>query len=147
MQPITEVEVKHRLLNKVDEETYLNIQDLTANHGLLTTAPWQYCLGKISQERRQYISTCLRRGETLEGTPRITISTIHKAKGAQSNNVLMTTDIPTRPDLLWRQEDFDDEARVFYVGLTRAKRELHLIHPMRSAGYNIPHGDACSAGV
>ena len=32
----------------------------------------------------------------------------------------------------------DDEARVFYVGLTRAKKELHLIHPMSGKGYPIP---------
>jgi ATP-dependent exoDNAse (exonuclease V) beta subunit len=56
----------------------------------------------------------------------------------------MTTDISKRKNVLWKQEDFDDEARVFYVGLTRAKRELHLIHPMHSAGYAIPNGDACS---
>jgi DNA helicase-2/ATP-dependent DNA helicase PcrA len=80
----------------------------------------------------------------LEREPRITISTIHKAKGAQATNVLMTTDITKHRTMLWRQEDFDDEARVFYVGLTRAKKELHLIHPMRSAGFAIPHGDACS---
>jgi superfamily I DNA/RNA helicase len=35
--------------------------------------------------------------------------------------------------------DEDDEARVFYVGLTRAKKRLHLIHPMVSKGYDIPH--------
>lgn len=144
MRPETDVQAKHRLLPKADHEHWFSIQELVAEHGLLTTAPWREALGRLTDNQRQYISACLRRGEVLGQRPRITISTIHRAKGAQATNVLMTTDISKRKNMLWRQEDFDDEARVFYVGLTRAKRELHLIHPMRSAGYAIPNGDACS---
>jgi superfamily I DNA/RNA helicase len=33
--------------------------------------------------------------------------------------------------------DEEDEFRVFYVGLTRAKSSLHLVHPMMSKGFNI----------
>lgn len=144
MTPNHEVESKHRLLPNVDNDHWLSMEDLIKNHGLLTTAPWREALSKIGDRQARYISACLRKGESLDTKPRITISTIHRAKGAQATNVLMTTDISKRKNLLWRQEDFDDEARVFYVGLTRAKRSLHLIHPMRSAGYAIPHGDACS---
>jgi len=144
MIPGKAVETKHRLLAGLDSDHWLTIKDLLTSYGLLTTAPWNEALGRISELQKRYIAACLRRGESLEHEPRITISTIHKAKGAQATNVLMTTDIPKHRTMLWRQEDFDDEARVFYVGLTRAKRELHLIHPMRSAGFAIPHGDACS---
>ena len=145
MEPGSEVDSKHRLLSKLDNEHYMNIEELTANHGLRTTAPWDKCLSKINERQKRYISACLRRGENLEAPPRIIISTIHRAKGAQATNVLMTTDVPQRRNLLWRQEDFDDEARVFYVGLTRAKRNLHLIHPMKTKGFAIPHGEPCSA--
>jgi superfamily I DNA/RNA helicase len=120
------------------------MNDLRKHHGLLTTDPWRIALSRIPDDQKRYISACLRKGETLESKPRITISTIHRAKGAQATNVLMTTDVPKRKSMLWRQEEFDDEARVFYVGLTRAKKALHLIHPMRSAGYAIPHGETCS---
>ena len=144
MTPGKEVEAKHRLLPYANSDDWLTIQDLTEHHGLLTTAPWRETLGRINESQKRYISACLRHGESLETNPRITISTIHKAKGAQATNVLMTTDIPKNRNMLWRQADFDDEARVFYVGLTRAKKALHLIHPMKSAGFAIPHGDACS---
>jgi superfamily I DNA/RNA helicase len=144
MLPGRAVEHKHRLLGGIDNDNWFGMQDLLDNHGLLTTAPWTEALGRITETQKRYIAACLRRGESLETDPRITISTIHKAKGAQASNVLMTTDVPKRRNLLWRQADFDDEARVFYVGLTRAKKELHLIHPMHSAGFAIPHGDACS---
>jgi len=52
------------------------------------------------------------------------------------------TDIVKRPYSMWRKNTFndDDEARVFYVGLTRAIEKLHLIHPIYSEGYIIPNG-------
>ena len=40
---------------------------------------------------------------------------------------------------LYNDGYIDDEARVFYVGLTRATERLHLIHPMFSQGYSIPY--------
>lgn len=147
MLPDQQVKYENRLMSKVDNEHWFTMQDLIENHGLLTTEPWRQALPKLTESQKEYISACLRRGEKLGTKPRIIISTIHKAKGAQATNVLMTTDISRRKNILWRQEEFDDEARVFYVGLTRAKRELHLIHPMKSAGYAIPNADACSTAA
>jgi DNA helicase-2/ATP-dependent DNA helicase PcrA len=84
----------------------------------------------------------LKKGESLTEDPRIRISTIHSAKGAQATNVMLLTDTMRRPYSMWRKiSTFDeDEARVWYVGLTRAKQNLHLIHPMFSRGYSIPTG-------
>ena len=97
-------------------------------------------LGKISQRDKIYIKACLRKGEKLERTPRIRISTIHSAKGSQATNVMLLTDTMKRPYSMWRKINNyeEDEARVFYVGLTRAKEKLHLVHPMFSRGYAIP---------
>jgi len=82
----------------------------------------------------------LRKGESLTTTPRLRISTIHSAKGAQATNVMLLTDTMRRPYSMWRKIDnqAEDEARVFYVGLTRATDNLHLIHPMFSQGYGLP---------
>ena len=85
-----------------------------------------------------YISACLKKGENLTGKPRIRISTIHRAKGAQSDNVCLMTDVSKRSNSRWTASEQDDEARVFYVGLTRAKETLHLIHPMHGSGYAVP---------
>lgn len=119
---------------------FYNMEDLEKDYGLLTRAPWDKALTRISERDRRYLAACMRKGETLTGDPRITISTIHRAKGAQADNVLLVTDVSNRKNLFWKQEDLDDEARVFYVGLTRAKKELHLIQPMFSPGYAVPHG-------
>ena len=35
------------------------------------------------------------------------------------------------------ERDSDDECRVFYVGATRAKENLHIIQPQRDGGFII----------
>ena len=95
---------------------------------------------KISDKDKVYIKACLRKGEKLTETPRIRISTIHSSKGSQSENVMLLTETMKRPYSMWRKNNSfeEDEARVFYVGLTRSQQNLHLIHPMFSQGYPLP---------
>ena len=47
------------------------------------------------------------------------ISTIHKAKGREFDNVYLISSVP--------EEKYVDEMRAYYVGLTRAKRNLYLV--------------------
>lgn len=143
---------KHMLLNSQiaygcktmpdgQDGVFYSLDDLQRDHGLLHSQSWEVGLGKITDRDRTYIKACLRKGETLTETPRIRISTIHSAKGAQADNVMLLTDTMRRPYSMWRKLDShdDDEARVFYVGLTRAKENLHLVHPMFSQGYALPY--------
>jgi DNA helicase-2/ATP-dependent DNA helicase PcrA len=106
----------------------------------MTKAPWDEALGAIPEEDKRYFRACIRRGERVDAKPRIRISTIHTAKGAEATNVMLMTDYPSKAVNSVRKgiHSEDDEARVFYVGLTRAKKELHLIHPMSGKGYPIP---------
>ena len=117
-----------------------NIEELQTNHGLLHALPWDKGLGKISDKDKIYIKACLKKGESLTKNPRIRISTIHSAKGAQATNVMLLTETMRRPYSMWRKVKnyTEDETRVFYVGLTRAKKSLHLVHPMYSQGFSIP---------
>ena len=136
-----QVEYGHKTLPKAKEGEFYSLQDLKDFHGLLHNLPWDEGLGKIAESDRRYIKAWLRKGESLTATPRIRISTIHSAKGAQATNVLMMTDTMRRSYSMWRRFDnaHYDEARVFYVGLTRAIKNLHLIQPMYSQGYSIPN--------
>ena len=124
-----------------EDSVFYSLEDLQQNHGLLHTQPWDIGLGKISERDRTYIKACLRKGESLTETPRLRISTIHSAKGAEATNVMLLTDTMRRPYSMWRKINTyeEDEARVFYVGLTRATDNLHLIHPMFSQGYLLSH--------
>ena len=130
----------YKSMTGASDESFFNLEDLQKDHGLLTSAPWDLALGKISDRDKRYIGSCLRKGEVLTADPRITISTIHRAKGAQADNVLLLTDTTGRSNSQWRysETEKEDEARVFYVGLTRSKHSLHLVHPMFSGGYNVP---------
>ena len=123
------------LANLNPEVTYTltDIQNLCELSATEQT-PWHEVL-KVSDKERIYITSVRRMGESiLSGKPRIRISTIHKAKGGEADNVALFLD-STRActDNL----DQDSEVRVFYVGATRAKEHLHLIEPTGYYGFSI----------
>ena len=70
----------------------------------------------LTPHERSYILSMLRLGEKITKKPRINLSTIHSAKGGEADNVILLTDP-------------DDDTRVFYVGITRAKHKLHIVQP------------------
>lgn len=58
----------------------------------------------------------------------IDVSTIHQVKGAEADNVVITPEISAATDKSLRSVEFsDDEHRVMYVGVTRAKKALFLL--------------------
>jgi superfamily I DNA/RNA helicase len=101
---------------------------LVNKYGLKTRAIWHQALDRISDEEKEYFLSALRQGESLTGEPRIHISTIHGSKGGEADNVLLLTDMSPKTYTSY-QENQDDEARVFYVAATRAKKNLHIIMP------------------
>ena len=125
-------------LQGIEEDGLYGIEDLQESFGLLVDSPWETALGLVSERDSRYIGACLKKGEKLTGKPRVRISTIHRAKGAQAENVCLMTDVSKRSNSRWTSSEQDDEARVFYVGLTRAKQTLHLVHPMHGSGYDLP---------
>jgi DNA helicase-2/ATP-dependent DNA helicase PcrA len=70
------------------------------------------------------------RDADLESEPTIRLSTIHAAKGHEADRVVLLTDMTTRVQQTAESQP-DDEIRVFYVGMTRAKRALDIVE-----GYN-----------
>jgi DNA helicase-2/ATP-dependent DNA helicase PcrA len=64
----------------------------------------------------------------------LVLSTIHSAKGLEWEcvTVLQASDGMIPSDLATgRPEEIEEERRLFYVGLTRAKRHLTVVYPQR----------------
>lgn len=80
----------------------------------------------------------------------ITLSTVHSAKGGEweAVHLIHAADGAFPSDLATRDaEGVDEERRLFYVALTRARRHLHVYAPLRyhhgdPAGTNDRHGYA-----
>lgn len=87
---------------------------------------WHDALTSIPLEEREYLLACRRRGERLNGPPRIAIETVHGSKGRQADHVLLCTDLTARVSRAAEAQP-DPELRVCYVGVTRARETLSLV--------------------
>jgi len=118
----------HKTLREADPEALFTLDDLKACHGLLTDSIWHEALTKIGAEKIDYIIAILRRGTKLTGKVQVKLSTIHGAKGGEADNVLLFTDLSPK-----FAKDYDHNAddinRLLYVGITRTRETLHIIHP------------------
>jgi superfamily I DNA/RNA helicase len=112
----------------IDDNDLVTFDDLAEHHGLLATKEmiWSEAMDKLPPTDRAYITALLRRGEKFNGIPRITASTIHGSKGGEADNVVLFTDLSPAADVQFQQSP-DDTHRVFYVGVTRARKNLYIV--------------------
>ena len=109
------------------EEGYY-MEECSAEHGLQTQDVWFKAFDGLDPETENYIRNMLANEEKIKQTPRITLSTIHGAKGGEADNVLLLPDI-TKSALDNNDRDPDELHRLFYVAVTRAKKALHILEP------------------
>ena len=94
----------------------------------------------VDYEECLYIREMLSNGEKLSQDARVKLSTIHAAKGGESDNVLLILDnTKTIRESTERSEDkADEENRVWYVGVTRTKQNLYILAAKKEdRGYDI----------
>lgn len=119
----------------VDDSLMVNMDWLKQNAGLNTDRPWFEALGRIPLEDSNYLRAVIQRGEKL-GKPRIRLSTIHGSKGGEAEHVVLIPDMAKRTYLEYENNP-EDEARVWYVGVTRTRKKLSLVKPSDKLHYVI----------
>jgi DNA helicase-2/ATP-dependent DNA helicase PcrA len=113
-----------------DGDAPITMRDLVNTGGLLVdpVTIWHEALDRLPKEEMSYMLAARRRGEKLKGTrPRVRLSTIHSAKGAEAEHVVLMKEIAARTHYEMQQQP-DDERRVWYVGATRAKERLTIVN-------------------
>ena len=105
-----------------------DIATCTAEHGLTTDKAWFDSFAGLDTTTENYIRNMLAQRENITRAPRITMSTIHGAKGGEADNVLLLPDI-TKSAVDNNDIDPDELHRLFYVAVTRAKQALHILEP------------------
>ena len=118
----------HRTFKGGDPTSYYTLEDLKVKHGLLDAPIWHEALSRIPDDKREYLVAVLRRKTKLSTINRIRLSTIHGAKGGEADNVLLLMDLSPKFAKEYAR-DGDNVHRLFYVGVTRAKKGLHLVLP------------------
>ena len=107
--------------------------------GFSFTDHW-YEVFKAEPEECLYIREMMRNKEKLKEDPRIKLSTIHAAKGGEATNILIILDNTKkiREAIEKNQDKYDEEQRVWYVGVTRTKQNLYIMTAKKEAnGYDI----------
>lgn len=132
-------QIKHgfKALPNVPDNLPLTHEQLRASHGLLVQGPWFDVLTGIPTERRAYYRRLLRTHGTLKIEPQVQLETIHGAKGTEADHVAILTE-QSRKTWDEAQRNTDDEHRVWYVGVTRARETLHVVDGSAKYAYRLP---------
>jgi DNA helicase-2/ATP-dependent DNA helicase PcrA len=79
--------------------------------------------------------------EGEEGEERVSLMTLHSAKGLEFRAVFIVgleDNIFPNPRAIEEQQSAEEERRLFYVGITRAKERLHVSHARERTLYGRP---------
>lgn len=95
---------------------------------------WFKVFNLISLSEKEYILELLKNKVDLFKEPNISVSTIHQAKGGEADNVILFTDVSYST---WKDINTDDEHRVWYVAVTRAKKKLFIVVPKKNQFYQL----------
>lgn len=90
------------------------------NWGKIANAGWERAL-IIPGDHVEFF-----RETNLSAKPKVRVSTIHAAKGREAEHVILHTGITARTEQAM-DKDGDQEARVWYVGVTRSKNRLDVV--------------------
>ena len=111
------------------------MEECKKDHGLLEDRPWADAL-HCDVRTVNYIEAMQRNGEDITKPPRITLSTIHAAKGGESTKVALMQDLSWNAHKSFENNP-DPVHRQFYTGITRTKHTLYVLSPNADNYYRI----------
>jgi len=123
-------------LEGVDQNVEFSLQNLRDDVGLIAEGDWQEVIFGLDPEDILMFESLIKSGDIFKNKARIRLSTIHGIKGGESDNVVVISDISYKT---WKKFNIepDDEHRVFYVAVTRAKKNLFLLQPETKYSYEL----------
>ncbi len=115
------------------EEPYSTKLDKTFLHRF-SYVDWIEAFDKIPYMEKKYIAHILpayKKNPKLFDNPNIKLSTIHSAKGTEADNVVLYNVLTEQIYNNWLQdkETKDDELKVLFVAITRARKRLYVLTP------------------
>jgi superfamily I DNA/RNA helicase len=127
----------HKKLPGFEQGQVITIDDLVQRGGLMADPSklWYDALDAMTMVDIAYIRAARRRGEDFRVSPRIRLSTIHGMKGGEGEHVVLLTDMAKRTHQEMSRNP-DDEARVWYVAVTRTRDRLSIVAPRTPRNYD-----------
>ena len=127
--------LKKKLEEEVSDDEPIDIKRLREDYGLLVCGGWEEAFMTLTPALKAFFRSAEKICK-LDEPPRVRLSTIHGAKGQEADNVVVLPDMTYRT---WHGYKFDrdNEHRVFYVAVTRAKKNLFLVKPETNKHYEI----------
>lgn len=95
---------------------------------------WFKVMNLMKYDKSAYFRILLEKGYKFGDDPKIKLSTIHQSKGGECDNVVLITDVSYTT---WKTINSDDEHRVWYVAVSRAKQNLIIIREQSNIFYKI----------
>jgi superfamily I DNA/RNA helicase len=115
--------------DSLDEKELKDILKYTDKTELKDKLDWYTLFTKAHEKEKYYIRSLLDKGENLDEDARIRVSTIHSIKGGEEDNVILSLHqgLKIQRSIRKSNEKRDEEDRVWYVGITRAKNNLYKL--------------------
>ena len=124
-----------KLLDAAAPDELLTHAKLVKDFGMLAPIDTSPRMSFDYRNKKRFTSDLLReKGESVYKEPRIKISTIHAMKGGEDDNVAVYLG-STKACVEGKHPE--DEDRIFYVAVTRAKQNLYLIESDKKYRYEI----------
>lgn len=118
------------------EGRWENIQELFNVASIYKALPWKEGLIKFLEEVALMTDT----DELDESADRVTLMTLHQAKGLEFDIVFLVgleEGLLPHARSIMEEKDVAEEVRLAYVGVTRAKKHLYLVHAMSRKQYGM----------